>query len=410
MQAIYQKTILDNGLRIVTEKIPSVRSVSLGVWVKTGSRNESIENNGISHFLEHMVFKGTHKRKGVEIAQSLESVGGSINAFTSKEITCYFAHILDEHLPLAIDVLTDLIFNAVLDKDELEKEKLVVLEEISSLEDSPDELIHEYFQEDLFPDDPLGYTILGKAEKVRNFTRESLDSFRKTNYNPANIVIAAAGNLSHDDLVKTVSDRVIMHRLEPVSLPKTKLNLNGGGKRVLHKSITQAHFCIGKRALPYRSEKKYSLLILNTLLGGGMSSRLFQNIREKYGFAYSIYSFTDFFLDTGVFGVYMGTDKAKIDESANLVNQEFNKILDNQISQEEVDRTKNQLKGNLMLSLESTSSRMTRLAKMEIYLGKYFSLDDVIASINSVERNEVLELAAGLMNEDHMQTTILMPS
>lgn len=408
LSAEFNRTVLKNGIRVVTEKIPSVRSVSIGAWLNAGSRDEVTQNNGISHCLEHMVFKGTSNRTASEIAQSLESVGGHLNAFTGKELTCYYAHVLDEHLPLSVDVIADILTNPLLDPTEMEKEKRVILEELNTLEETPEELIHDLFLDDLFPDHSLGFSVIGKRETIAKFDQPSLLNYLVENYTTDRLVIAAAGNVEHEELLRLVEknfENFDNKGARNYSPPNGPLH----GKNVIENGAIQAHVCLGTHAYSYRDPKKFALLVLNTLLGSGMSSRLFQNIREKHGIAYSVYSFIDFLYDTGLFGIYIGTDKSKIDDSIELINKELVRLMEEPVSDADLERTKSQLKGNLMLGLESTSSRMNRLAKMEIYLQKHFTLDDTLNEIAKTTKDDVSNVANELFTQNRMYTTILMP-
>lgn len=409
LTSIYKKTQLENGIRVVTEKIPHVRSISIGVWLIVGSRDENVANNGISHYIEHMVFKGTRRRKAFEIAESLESVGGHLNAFTGKELTCYYAHILDEHLPIAVDVVSDILTNSLFDENEMEKEKQVIIEEINNLEDTPEEVIYDLFVNDLFVDHPLGLSTIGTRKNVLNFQRQNLIEYISENYSTSRFVIAAAGNVEHDELLELISasfkdiSRADSSRYLPPQLPQQR-------KNVIENGSIQAHVCLGTHAYSYSNPKKMGLLVLNTLLGAGMSSRLFQRIREEHGLAYSIYSYIDVLFDTGLFGIYLGTDKNNIDAAIELIEKELGKLRLDRVTEEELARTKSQLKGNLMLGLESTSSRMSRLAKMEIYLQKYYSLDDTLGEIERVTTDALVEIADELFNPKRMCTTILKPT
>lgn len=404
----FKKTRLENGIRIVTEQIPYVRSISIGIWLMVGSRDESTKNNGLSHFIEHMMFKGTENRQAFEIAESLESVGGHLNAFTGKELTCYYAHILDEDLPIAVDVLADILVNSVYDESEMAKEKQVILEELSTLEETPEDIIHDYFIEGLFPGHPLGYPTIGNRDTISNFARQDILDYLTTKYTADRMVVAAAGNIQHDELVKLVGEKFDSFQ---TSAPQSYVAPSGipSGKKVIENGAIQAHVCLGTRTYAYRDPKKFGLLVLNTLLGSGMSSRLFQNIREKHGLAYSIYSYIDFLVDTGLFGVYLGTDKDRIDDSIELIEKELRDLMQNPIPEEELLRTKSQLKGNLMLGLESTASRMNRIAKMELYLEDYFSLDHTLNEIEKVKAEDVLEIAHELFHTDRLYSTILTP-
>jgi len=407
--SIYRKTLLENGIRVVSERMPSVRSVSIGVWVMVGSRDESPENNGISHFIEHMVFKGTTKRKTHEIAESLESLGGQLNAFTSRELTCYYAHILDEHLPIAVDVLADLVLNPLFDPKEIEKEKAIVSEEISNLEETPEEVIHELFMKGLFPNHPLGFSTLGTRESVERLQREDLFQYMRTHYTGTRMVVAAAGNLDHARLVELVEK--YFAEVQPWGTRKVQApNAMLSDQRITENGSLQAHLCLGTTTYPYASEKKYGLLLLNMLLGGGMSSRLFQNIREKHGLAYSVYSFTEFLLDTGLLGIYVGTDPDKVTKCIELIQSELARLQKEPVGSDELDRAKSQLKGSLVLALENTSSRMNRLAKTEIYLEEYYSLDRILTDIGQVTPGEVNHIANELFGDHRVHVSVLRPA
>ena len=406
--AQYKKTELKTGIRVVTEKIPYVRSISIGIWITVGSRDESVDNNGISHYIEHMMFKGTKNRQAYEIAESLESVGGHLNAFTSKELTCYYGHILDEHLPIAVEVIADILTNSIFDKSEMEKEKKVILEEINNLTDTPEELIHELFLYDLFPNHPLGLSTIGTRDNVLRFNRQTIMDYLSQNYTSERMVIAAAGNVNHQQLVKLVQQEFNnIHNSGCRNYISTSSSTQG--RRIVKNGGIQSHLCLGTQSYSYKDSKKFGLLVLNTLLGSGMSSRLFQNIREKYGLAYSIFSFIDFLLDTGIFGVYIGTDKYKLDDSIDLITKELETLKKEPVSDEALQRTKSQLKGNLMLGLESTSSRMNRLAKMEVYLEKYYTLDDTLLEIERVTSKDILNIANELFDKNRIYITILEP-
>ncbi len=404
----YNKTVLPDGLTIVSEKIPYVRSVSVGVWVKSGTRNESREKNGIAHFLEHMMFKGTRKRSAREIARSLEVVGGYLNAFTSKEQTCYYAEILDDQLPKAIDVLSDMVCHSEFPEKEIVKEREVILDEIDSVEDTPDDLVQDVFMEKLYPEDSLGFPILGTKESVTGITRDQLLDFYSGNYTSDNIVIAAAGNLDHSRLVELCQARFQLPRgVTPNDGAAS--SLYGSGEFVIPRAINQAHICLGTEALPYKHHRKYELLLLNTLLGVGMGSRLFQNIRERYGVAYSIYSYVDFFKDHGLLAIYFGTEKNKLNKALKLLSREIDRLKEKPISRRELNQVKSQVKGNLVLSLESTARRMGRLAKMEIYLQAFHDMDQIISGIDKVSADKVHNLANGLFDKDHLLQVMFIP-
>ncbi len=410
-QARYQKTVLPNGLRVVTEEIPYVRSISIGVWIDVGSRDETRENNGISHFVEHMVFKGTERFSCPKIARSLEQYGGYLNAFTTKEHTCFYARILDDHLKDAVDVLSDLVQRPVFSGKEMEKEKQVILEELKNIEDDPDDLIHEYFDHNVFRKHPLGFSIIGRAETIKRIQREDLLAYVRSHYVPSQIVVSAAGHLRHEELVALVEryfgrmravKRSHVRSLGPHNLsPK---------EETFERPITQAHVCLGTIGYSAKHRARFPFLVLNTILGEGMSSRLFQNIREKYGFAYAIYSFANLMSDTGNFGVYVATDNSNIDHSIELIYRELDKLKTRRISAAELRRTKAQLKGSMMLSLESMSSRMMRLGSSEFYFGRLIPLDEVIASINGVTSDHIQDVAHHLFRFENFSTVIFKPA
>ncbi|MCX6136455.1 MAG: pitrilysin family protein [Ignavibacteriales bacterium] len=403
----YHKTTLPNGIRIVTESIPYVKSASFGVWLGVGSRDESPENNGISHFLEHMTFKGTRKRSVQQIARSLESVGGYLNAFTTKEHTCYYARVLDEHTELAIDVLADLVQHSTFPVKEIEKEKQVVIEEIKSLEDDPDDLIHDFFEEDVFSGHPLGLPVIGTVENVASFTRDQLQQFTSSHYRPESTVIAGAGNIQHDQVVEFVSKYFQPAAGKRQTMPAAKFPKRT--RNIIHydRPIQQAHICTGTLAFSVHSKKRFAALALNTLLGDGMSSRLFQNVREKYGFAYSVYSFLNFLSDTGTFGVYIATDNKHIDRSLHLIFAELEKLKKTSVKSGELQRTKAQLKGNTMLGLESTSNRMMRLGTGELYFESFIELDELLAKVDAIKMEELEEVADILFDENKFSTIVI---
>jgi predicted Zn-dependent peptidase len=409
MRSEYNKTILPNGLTIITENFKYVRSISVGIWVKVGCRDESGHQNGIAHFLEHMLFKGTERRSAGDIAKSLESVGGYLNAFTAKEFTCFYAEILDEYLPKAIDVLADILCNSVISPKEIKKERDVILDEIDSVEDTPDDLVQEYFVEKLYPGNSLGYPILGQKDTILNINRSKLLNFYSENYLSSNTIIAAAGNVEHTKLVDACGKKFKLPNNSPLVNQSSPTKI-GKGEYIINKSVNQTHICIGTVGLPYAHQQKYELLLLNTLLGVGMGSRLFQNIREKYGVAYSIYSFLDFFKDNGLLAVYLGTDKNKTQKALKLLDKEILRLKKQPILEKELNQVKSQLKGNLILSLESSARRMSRLAKMEIYLQKFQAIDQVIHEIQGVSLKSISNLSQDMFDEDQLLKVIFMPN
>jgi predicted Zn-dependent peptidase len=403
----YKKTVLPNGIRIVTEEIPYVRSVSVGVWINAGSRDEDKNNNGITHFIEHMVFKGTERFSNQDIARSLESVGGYLNAFTTKEHTCIYARILDEHLGKAIDVISDLVQHPKFEVKEIEKEKLVVLEELKNIEDDPDDLINDYLDRNIFYKHPLGFPIIGIADNIKQFSKDDLYTHIRQYFIPQRIVVAAAGNLKHEELVSLVIEHFKMNgQARQVSERSRSPKRIYSKKEVIEKPISQAYVCMGTLGYSVISQFRYPLLVMNTLLGDGMSCRLFQNIREKYGFAYAVYSFANLMSDTGSFGVYVGTDNKNIDRSIELIYKELDKLKTRPVGKAELARTKAQMKGNMMLGLESMSNRMMRLGSGELYFGEYLTLDEVLRSTDAVNQDAVMEVASKIFHFDNFSTVI----
>ncbi len=406
MPETYKKTILENGITVLSEKMHSVRSVAVGVWVKTGSRYEAASKNGIAHFLEHMMFKGTPKRSPLTIAQSIESLGGSMNAFTGKEVTCYFASALDAHLGKTVEVLADITCNSTFPEKEIGKERQVVLEEINSIKDTPEELIFDVFTEKLFPGHSLGRPILGTEQSVNEFSRSDVVNFWNTYYAEHNIVVAGAGNLEHDRFVELVlkyfnlKAQAVRIQSDPPGKPEPEVHF-------LNQPINQAHICTGGFGVPYSSDDRFALLVLNTYLGGGMSSRLFQQLREKHGLAYSVYSFADFYSDVGMFGVYIGTDPKNTGRSIELMNKEFKRLREKPIGKGTLNKIKNQLKGNLVLGLESSSRQMSRLAKNEIYFNDYIPVDTLLQRIDAVTSEDMQRIAQKIIVPSDFTTVIL---
>jgi predicted Zn-dependent peptidase len=413
VETAYRKTILKNGIRVVTEEIPHVRSLSLGIWIETGSKDESREKNGISHFIEHMVFKGTKKRNVRDIAQSVESVGGYLNAFTGKEHTCYYARVLDENLELALDVLSDMVFHPTFPAKELNKEKNVILEELKQAEDDPDDIIHDYFEKAIYKDHALGMSVIGTTDTISSIQRNDLCLYRESRYTPSRIVIAGAGMIDHEVLINlvekyihinTTHDQKIMEKRTSIPIPDANLVLEE-----YYKPIQQAHICLGTHGFSVKDEKRYELQVLNTLLGDGMSSRLFQHIRERYGFAYAVYSFNNMMKESGTTGVYIGTDDVHVQTCIELVWKELKSLRKDGITKQELERAKAQLKGSLMLGLENIPNRMIRLGGAELYFGEFIPLETIISRINNVTRDEVQEIADQIFREDRFSTIIIHP-
>jgi len=408
-QSLYHKSTLDNGITVISEHIESVRSVSIGIWIKTGSRAEHSKENGIAHFLEHMVFKGTENRSPLKIAQSMESLGGSLNAFTGKEVTCFFANALDTHLKNAVEILADIVCNSTFPQKEIGREKKVIIEEIKSIQDTPEEYVFDIFHEKLFPESALGRPILGTESIIRQMDRANVLTFWKENYFGKNIIISAAGSLDHQKLVFLV-DKYFAFSNGVHLKPVEKVTSAASQSFILDQPISQAHLCTGGESISYKSEDRFPLMILNTYLGGGMSSRLFQQVREKRGLAYSVYSFLDFYSDVGLFGIYVGTDHQKLGIIQELLKDELLRVSSEPLKKNALSKLKNQLKGNLVLALESTSRRMSRLAKNEIYFGEYVSLDKLIAEIDQVNQDDLLAIAEKVFRPDRFITVVLNPT
>jgi predicted Zn-dependent peptidase len=404
-----RKTTLPNGLKIVTEKIDSVKSITAGIWVKTGSRNESDQQAGITHFLEHMLFKGTEKRSSYEISRSMESVGGYLNAFTSTEYTCYYTRCLDSKLDRALDVLSDMVKNSQFPEEELEKEKKVVLEEMKMYKDSPDDYVFELFSSQVFDKHPIGRPIIGFEETVSAFTRQDLFDYIAERYRPDNLLVAVAGNVDHDEVIEIISEKLALEETDSTVNKAQPLTDYTPARQEVSKAIEQTHMIMGRRALNYDHPDKYLLLLANTILGGGMSSRLHQNIREKYGYCYSIGTFNQSYTDTGLFGVYIGTDKSYVPHVRELISKEFEKIQSEPVGEEELSEAKTQLKGKLLLSQESTSNRMTRLAKSELYFNRFVTLEELVEQIDGVTTEDLQRFAAEFFDINHFSETLLVP-
>jgi len=405
---MYRKDTLANGIRVVSETLPKSRSVSIGVWVKVGSRHEPPEIGGISHFIEHLFFKGTQKRSAKEIAIEMDSLGGEMNAFTSQETTTYYAKVVDEHMPVVIEILADILLGAKFDPVEMEKERKVILEEIKGVEDTPDDYIHELFTNTVWPDSSLGRPILGTKDTIRDLKHDDILSYINSNYSPREIVISVAGNFEHARLIELLN--LHFGKLSRSGAPRKETTpVFSPAVSVKKKQLEQVQLCLGCKGLHYTHEDRYTILALNTVLGNSMSSRLFQEIREQNALAYSIYSYVTFYRDTGLLTVYAGTDPSNALEAVRLVMKELKKIKEEGITAAEELRVKNQIKGNLILSLESSNSHMSRLARQEIYFGKYLSIDDIIKGVESVNANEVQRLAQTLFNRNNIALTILGP-
>jgi predicted Zn-dependent peptidase len=402
-----RREVLPNGLTVITEQMEHIRSISIGIWVKTGSRDEDPQWNGISHFVEHMVFKGTKHRSAEEIARQVDSIGGNMDAFTAKECVCFNVKVLDEHLPIAMDILGDLVLNPVFDNQDISRERGVILEEIKMDEDSPDYLVHEIFTQNFWKDHPLGKPILGTKDTVKKFERDPVSDFYAQRFSPGNMIICAAGHLVHEQFVKLAKQHFA--QMQPVkngfhsSQPKIVPRIIMRNK----KALEQVQICVGVPSHPIAHEKRNASYILNTVLGGGMSSRLFQKIRERQGLVYAIYSDLNPYRDTGCLSVYAGTSRESASKVVQSVVSEFRNLKSEPIPQDELRRAKDQLKGSLMLSLESSTARMSNLARQEMYFDHFISMDELLKKIESVTAEQLQELASEFFHTESIAVTVL---
>ncbi|MCI0469233.1 MAG: insulinase family protein [Nitrospirae bacterium] len=404
---MFTKSHLSNGIPVVMEQLKGFRSFILAIWVKVGSRSESPEKNGVSHFLEHMFFKGTKKRSATDISFEIDSLGGDINAFTSRENTAFYIKVLDEYIVRGIELLSDIFLHSQFLAEEIDKERGVIKEEIKLVEDTPDDYIHDLFIKSIWGDTGLGQSVLGKKETIKNITREDLISHVRKYYGTSDTIIACTGNFDADMVIKMLNQYMgeLRRGSEPEAVSPSTFNSTIS---VYPKDLSETHICLGVEGLPYTSKERYAIAIVNTILGSSVSSRLFQEIREKRGYAYSVYSFLSSYRDAGYWGVYAGTGKKKAVSVIEMTMKEMTGLKDT-MSEEELQRAKEQLKGNLILGLESTSSRMQNIARQEIYYGRYFSNNEIIKSIEAVTLPQIKALADRLINPDKMSMTILGP-
>jgi len=405
---MFKKYRLDNGIPLVTERIRNVHSVALGIWVKVGSRYEPAEKNGISHFLEHMFFKGTRKRTAKDIAVDIDSIGGDLNAFTSRETTTFYVKVLDEHLHRGIDLLTDIFLHSTFPETDMEKEKSIIKEEIKMVEDTPDDYIHDLFYLSVWGEEGIGQSILGKRDTIKSFSSDDLTSHVRRYYGTKDTVVACAGNFEPEKLLSELNH--ILGGLRRGSEPKTGIApVFKPVTRVYSKDLSEVHSCIGVQGIAQGSGERYALYLLNAILGAGVSSRLFQEVREKRGLAYSIYSFIASYFDTGVWGVYAGSAKKRVVEVIEIIVKEMKELKDT-ITHDEFKRAKDQLKGNLVLGLESTNNRMQNIARQEIYHERYFSPEEIIKEIDAVTLREVKQLSEKLVGQGSIALTVLGPA
>ena len=400
------KTILDNGIRVISETLPHANSVSIGIWVANGSRHERRESNGVAHFIEHLLFKGTHRRSALDIAREIDSVGGILNAFTSREYVCYYAKVLDKFLPKAVDILVDIFHNSIFDPEEIEKERKVVLQEISMMEDNPDDSIHDLFHQHFWKGHPLGMSILGDQGSVSSLSRDKIVGYKNQMYRADDIIVTAAGKVNHQDLLELI-DKLLSE--VPQGSGKEACQDPVYEKRVelIGKDLEQVHMCLGIKGLPQNHPQRYEAFLMNAILGGSMSSRLFQEVREKQGLAYSVYSYMASHVDAGSLVVYAGSGQEHFMEVMEITVRELKRLKNEPISMLELDSAREQLKGNLILSLESSDNRMSKLAKNEIYFGGYQPLEEITAGFDRVTSESIMQLSSELLDDNYLTLVLL---
>jgi len=403
---VIRRTVLPGGLRVITEAMPTVRSVAYGVWVGVGSRDEVNSLAGSSHFLEHLLFKGTKRRDALQIAAVMDSVGGEMNAFTAKEYTCYYARVLDADLPLAVDVVSDMVTSSLITGRDVESERGVILEEIAMHEDDPSDVVHDSFARAVYGDHPLGRPVLGSVASITSLSRTAINGYYRRRYAAPSIVVAAAGNLDHAKVVRLVKKAFgaagQLEGGEPVRAPARpagSVPTFSGGIGVTRRPTEQANLVLGTLGLSRIDDRRFALGVLNNALGGGMSSRLFQEVREKRGLAYSVYSYASQYADTGLFGVYAGCQPAKVDQVLEICRDQLDEVARKGITDEELTRGQGQLKGSLVLGLEDTGSRMSRIGKSELVYGELLSVDEVISRIEAVTPDDIRDVAAEVLTQ-----------
>jgi len=402
------KTALNNGIRIVTKKMPHVHSVSMGVWVNVGARDESSSESGLSHFIEHMIFKGTEKRTAFQIAKEFDAIGGQTNAFTSAENTCYHAKVIDTRLETMVDILSDIFLNSVFDEKEVENERAVILQEIAMVEDSPDEYIHMLSGRNFWGDNSLGRSVLGTRENVAGFNAHTIKGFFNNFYQPERIVISAAGNLEHNRLVDLIGP--VFESIRPGNSFPERITPQGNSMVNLHqRQLEQVHICLGTKGISITDPRRYAYSLMNTILGGNMSSRLFQEIREKRGLAYSVYSFISSYVDTGIFGAYAGLNPKNARKATELILKEIARLKHMRVDPNELQDAKEHTKGSLMLASESNDNQMVRLSQNETHFGRYIPLEEIANNIESVTQDDILHLAESLFQKSRFALTLLGP-
>ncbi|MCE1246127.1 MAG: insulinase family protein [Firmicutes bacterium] len=405
---MYKKTVLPNGIKVLTEEINEFKSASIGVWVHTGPKYETARNMGVSHFIEHMLFKGTTNHSAFEIAEIMDSVGGHMNAFTEKEQTCFYVRVMDKHIDMSLNMLADMFMNSLFDPKEIERERGVILEEIRMYEDAPDDVVFEEFNRTLWADHPLACPTLGTIDIISKMSRDDFMEYMKDTYTPDNVYVAAAGHLKHEDIV-ALAEQNFGKLQGKVNLPRTTLPEFYSRNKLRYKDCEQAYICMGSKGLPQMDENKYVFYVLDAILGGSMSSRLFQEIREKRGLVYTVSTFTNSYVDTAQFGIYACTSVENLNEVVKLSNGILDDICENGVTEKEVIRSKEHIKGGISLALESTSNRMIRLNKSEMYYGRLIPIEEVIKKVDAVTLEDVNNLAKDLLDRRKFSATVLGP-
>lgn len=398
---------LENGVSIVMEQISSVRSVALGIFIRNGSINETSKSNGISHFIEHMLFKGTNKRTSKDIAEEMDNIGGQLNAFTAKEYTCYYARVLDTHIDTAIDVLTDMIFNSKFDSIDIEKESKVILEEINMYEDSPDDIVFTKLQKEIWENSPLAYNVLGTKENVSSFKRQDFIEYMNNKYVGENIVVAIAGSFDKEKILEVIKQKMS-------SMPKGKANLEADKQYIykpsrtkVYKDIEQLHLAIVFDGISIKDKYNYSMSLLNAIIGGGMSSILFQKVREEHGIAYSIYSYNNNYVNNGLFNIYVALNKSQLDKTVNIIYKEIANLKNNKITNQQIEKTKEQLKSNYIMGLESTSNRMSSIGRSKVLVNKIKTPDEIIQEVDLIKKEDIDYLIDKVFNMDKMSISLV---
>jgi predicted Zn-dependent peptidase len=406
---MYNKTVLKNGVRIISEPIDHLRSVSLGIWVNTGSRDEIRSENGISHFIEHMIFKGTRNRTSLEIAKELDVIGGMSNAFTGKENTCFYAKVLGKHFTRLADILSDIFLNSIFDPDDMEHERQVIFQEISMVEDTPDDNVHVLFNRLFWTNHPIGMSVLGTGETVSAIAKETILRYIDTFYVPDRILVVAAGDVDHRSMISYFEPLFGSAPGGKNSTPERTVPVAEAGFSFHFKDLEQVHICLGGEAPSQTSDKRFACAIFNTIFGGNMSSRLFQEIRENRGLAYAVYSFVSSYVDTGLLGVYMATDSKNVNPALETVQDEIKKIIKGELSESDLAAAKDHLIGGIYLSSESSDSRMMRMAKNEFIFGRYVDSEEIVSQLEKVTVDEVIDVASDIFRDGKVSLTMLGP-